>query len=160
MRITISLLLCVLFFSCNKKDDQIKQLSQELKDQEAKLQLQKGNLDSLNKAKEKELNKAKEEYDKAVEEYNKNGKYPGKFPFTSTKEVTDEDLKGLSDKDIKIMKNEILARHGFIFSDKEMKDYFSAQKWYSGKTQNVDKLLTPQEKRNIENIEAFEKLKK
>lgn len=153
-------MLCVVFFSCNSKDDQIKKLSQELKDQEAKLQMQKSNLDSLAKLKDGELKKAKDDYDKAVEEYNKNGKYPGKFPFTSTKEIKDEDLKGLSDNDLKIMKNEILARHGFIFSDKDMKDYFSKQKWYSAKNQNVDKLLTPLEKQNIQNIEAFEKMKK
>lgn len=160
MRILIALLLCITFVSCSKKDDEIKKISQDLKDQEAKLQMQKKGLDSINKQKEAELQKAKDEYDKAVEETNKGGKYQGKFPFTSTKEVKDEDLKGLSENDIKIMKNEILARHGFIFHDKEMKSYFAKQKWYSAKNENVDKLLTPIEKQNIQNIEAFEKLKK
>ncbi|MBI5401879.1 MAG: YARHG domain-containing protein [Ignavibacteriae bacterium] len=160
MRILIAILLCTVFFSCNNKDDQIKQLTRELKDQEAKLQMQKSSLDSLAKLKDGELKKAKDDYDKAVEEYNKNGKYPGKYPFTSSKEIKDEDLKGLSDNELKIMKNEILARHGFIFSDKEMKDHFSKLKWYSAKNQNVDKLLTPLEKQNIQNIEAFEKMKK
>jgi len=160
MRILIAILLCITFISCSKKDDEIKKITQDLKEQEAKLQLQKSSLDSLAKLKDAELKKAKDDYDKAVEETNKGGKYQGKFPFTSTKEVKDEDLKGLSDMDIKIMKNEILARHGFIFHDKEMKEYFSKQKWYSAKNQNVDKLLTPLEKQNIQNIEAFEKLKK
>ena len=160
MRILIALLLCITFVSCSKKDDEIKKISQDLKDQEAKLQMQKKGLDSINKQKEAELQKAKDDYDKAVEETNKSGKYQGKFPFTSTKEVKDEDLKGLSETDIKIMKNEILARHGFIFHDKEMKAHFAKQKWYSAKNENVDKLLTPIEKQNIQNIEAFEKLKK
>lgn len=152
MRILIALALCLLLVSCSKKDDQIKKIGQDLKDTEKKLEQEKKDLESINKQKEEELKKAKEEYEKAIEENNKSGKYPGKYPFASTKELTNEDLKGLSDFDKKIMKNEILARHGFIFSDKELKEYFSKQDWYKPKSKNVESMLSEIEKRNLEFI--------
>ena len=160
MRIIISIVLCFLLLSCSKKDDEMKKVAQDLKDKEQKLEQEKKDIENIQKQKENELNKAKENYDKAVDENNKTGKYPGKYPYTSAKEIKDEDLKGLSDSDLKIMKNEILARYGFIFHDKEMKTYFTGQKWYTPKNANVDKMLTQQEKRNIETIEAYEKINK
>ena len=160
MRILISLVLCLLLISCTKKDDQIKKMSQDLKDQEKKLEQEKKDLEKISKDKEAELKKAKDEYDKAVEENNKTGKYPGKYPFASMKELTNDDLKGLSDADRNIMKNEILARYGFIFKDKEMKSYFSEQKWYKSKSANVDNMLTELEKRNIKFIDNFEQKSK
>jgi hypothetical protein len=150
MRILIALLLCITFVSCSKKDEQLKKISQDLKDKEQKLEQDRKDLEKINKDKEEELKKAKDDYDKAVEENNKTGKYPGKYPFASMKELTNDDVKGLSDADKKIMKNEILARYGYIFTDKEMKSYFSEQKWYKPKSENVDKMLTELEKRNIE----------
>jgi membrane-associated protein TcaA len=152
MRLIISIMLCFLLIGCSKKDDKITKLGQELKDSEKKLEQEKKDLESLNKQKEEELKKAKEDYDKAVEENNKSGKNPGKYPFASTKLLTADDIKGLSDSDKKIMKNEILARHGFIFKDKEMKDYFSGQNWYKPKSSSVDNLLSDIEKKNLEFI--------
>jgi hypothetical protein len=158
MKIIISIALCFLLLSCSKKDEEMKKIAQDLKDKEQKLEQEKKDIENVQKQKEAELNKAKENYDKAVDENNKTGKYPGRFPYTSTKEIKDEDLKGLSKMDLKIMKNEILARHGFDFLDRDMNIYFHGQSWYNPTTKNVDKLLTPLEKQNIQNIEAFEKL--
>jgi vacuolar-type H+-ATPase subunit I/STV1 len=141
--------------SCSKKDEQLKKIGQDLKDTEKKLEQEKKDLENISKQKEEELNKAKDEYDKAVEENNKTGKYPGKYPFTSMRELTNEDFKGMSDFDLNIMENEILARYGYIFKDKEMKSYFSEQKWYSPKNSNVDKLLSVTEKKNLETIKAY-----
>lgn len=155
MRILITLLLCVLFVSCSKKDDKIKQISQDLKDAEKKLEQEKKDLESVNKQKEEELKKAKEEYEKAVEENNKAGKFPGKYPFASMKELTNDDLKGLQESDLKIMENEIYARHGLIFKDKDMKSYFSEQKWYTPKNSSVNNLLTGMEKKNLEFIKVY-----
>jgi hypothetical protein len=155
MRTLIALLLCVAFISCSKKDEQLKKISQDLKDKEQKLEQDRKDLEKINKDKEEELKKAKDDYDKAVEENNKTGKYPGKYPFASMKELTNDDLKGLSDADKKIMKNEIFARYGYIFTDNEMKSYFSEQKWYKPKSGNVDNMLTELEKRNIEFINNF-----
>jgi|WetSurMetagenome_2_1015567.scaffolds.fasta_scaffold792184_1 hypothetical protein len=157
MRIIISLLLCIAFVSCSKKDDEIKKISQDLKDKEQKLEQERKDLEKMSKDKEEELKKAKDEYDKAVDENNKTGKFPGKYPFTSVRELTEADLVNLTPFERKVLKNEILARHGFIFKDEEMKFYFSGQKWYSPKYNDVDKMLTDKEKYNVESVDIYEK---
>lgn len=159
MRIIISLVLCLLLMSCSKKDDQLKKIGQDLKDQEKKLEQEKKDLENISKQKEEELKKAKDEYDKVVDA-NDTGKYPGKFPFASMRELKEDDLKGVSDFDLKIMKNEILARHGYIFQDEDMKFYFSGQKWYKPKYNNVDKMLSEVQKVNIQSIEYLERKNK
>ncbi len=159
MRIIISIILCLLLVSCTKKDEQIKKISQDLKETEKKLEQEKKDLENISKQKEEELKKAKEDYDKAIEENNRTGKYPGKYPYISMRQLTEDDLKGLSDLDKKIMKNEILARYGFKFQDKEMKTYFSEQKWYKPKFDNVDKMITELEMKNIELINTSMKKK-
>jgi hypothetical protein len=157
MRIIISILLCVAFVSCSKKDEEIKKISQDLKDKEQKLTQERKDLEKLSEDKEEELKKAKDEYDKVVDENNKSGKFPGKFPFASVRELTDSDLVNLTPFDRKILRNEILARHGYIFKDEEMKFYFSGQKWYTPKYNDVDKMLTDKERNNIEGIDLHEK---
>lgn len=160
MRIITTILLCLFLVSCSKKDDKIKQIGQDLKETEKKLEQEKKDLENLSKQKEEELKKAKEEYEKAVEENNQTGKYPGRFPFASVREITKEDLNGLSDFDKKVMKNEILARHGYIFQDEEMKSYFSSQKWYKPKYRDVEKMLTELERHNVRTIEILEEQNK
>lgn len=55
----------------------------------------------------------------------------GKFPFTSERVLTLEDVNELSLWEIKIMKNEIYARHGYIFhQNQRMISYFEKQDWY------------------------------
>lgn len=59
--------------------------------------------------------------------------------------------------DIRFIINEIYARHGYIFADKRLNAYFRKQSWYKAKTKNVDSLLTPIEKYNIEFLKSVEK---
>lgn len=79
-----------------------------------------------------------------------------RYPFTSTQIVTDELLDSTSKADLKIMRNEIFARHGYIFSTDAMKKHFSAQTWYKPTSNNVDKLLNEVEKINITRIKEAE----
>ncbi|UQQ17389.1 YARHG domain-containing protein [Salmonella sp. WGH-01] len=52
--------------------------------------------------------------------------------------------------DLKIMLNEIYARHGYIFRPGgEMDRYFRQQPWYRPRYANVDYLITETEHRNI-----------
>ncbi|MDJ0703463.1 MAG: YARHG domain-containing protein [Leptolyngbyaceae cyanobacterium MO_188.B28] len=46
------------------------------------------------------------------------------------KPLTAEDLKGLSDWDLTLLRNEIYARHGRHFLEPELQQYFEAQSWY------------------------------
>lgn len=82
-------------------------------------------------------------------------KYPGEFPEGSAKVLTDKDVKFLSRWGLKVMLNEIYARHGMKFSDNELQGHFSRQLWYHAKTDNVDNNLSNTERRNIEFIQNY-----
>ena len=80
----------------------------------------------------------------------------GKFPQASDRLLTSSDLSGISKKDLKIMKNEIFARKGYIFKTAEMKSYFATQSWYSGQYDDVTSMLSAEEKQNVELIKKYE----
>lgn len=87
-----------------------------------------------------------------------NNYYSGEFKNTSTKELTEEDLKNLSKTKLAIMRNEVFARYGYTFKvNGEMDNYFKQQKWYKGQHKNVDHFLTGLEKQNITLIKKMEK---
>jgi hypothetical protein len=67
------------------------------------------------------------------------------------------ELNQLSAKDIRFMINEIYARHGYIFGDKQLNNYFRSLKWYKPGNRKVDQLLTPLEKQNIYFLQTIEK---
>lgn len=115
--------------------------------------------------KERELQQQKEISDKLLA--NKNSKpnrnnnstnnYQESFPQASDRYLTSADLYGRSQWDLKIMRNEIFARHGYIFQTDEMRDYFSNKSWYSPKYYDVNNMLSDVEKENIALIKKFEK---
>lgn len=80
----------------------------------------------------------------------------GSYPHASQKLLVDEDVRNLSQYNLRIMRNEIYARHGFIFQNTEMKNYFSTQPWYSPIYPDVNNMLTEIEKKNIQLIKRFE----
>ncbi len=80
-----------------------------------------------------------------------------RYPFTATDELDVYFLeRAFSLEELKIMRNEIFARHGYIFSTDAMKKHFSSQTWYKGTKNNVDNLLNPIEKKNISTIKEAE----
>ncbi|MCQ2974637.1 MAG: YARHG domain-containing protein [Bacteroidales bacterium] len=83
----------------------------------------------------------------------------GEYPFTATRELTKSELKNYSKSELKIMRNEIYARHGYIFKTDAMKSYFAQQSWYEPKYNNVDKYLNSIEIKNIATIKKVEDTK-
>ena len=81
---------------------------------------------------------------------------PGRFPQASERFLTASDLQYLSKEELKIMRNEIFARHGYIFQTQVMKTYFQNQSWYSPQHSNVNSLLTNIEQKNIALIQSYE----
>lgn len=81
----------------------------------------------------------------------------GKYGFASTRLLTTTELGKYNSHELRIMRNEIFARHGYIFqTGGEMANYFKQQSWYSPKFSNVDNLLSDIEKQNIATIKDVE----
>jgi hypothetical protein len=85
-----------------------------------------------------------------------NSNIPGMFPQASMRLLTSSDLNEMSKQDLKIMRNEIFARHGYIFKTSDMKSYFATQSWYQGQYDNVNSLLSNIEQQNIALIKRYE----
>lgn len=86
-----------------------------------------------------------------------NGSFPGRYPDASRRVLTTADLRGYSQVDLRLMRNEIFARYGLRFNSQDLKAHFSAQPWYQPNADKVDHLLTDLERANIETILAQEK---
>jgi len=85
------------------------------------------------------------------------GNTEGLYPQASTRRLTHNDLVSMSEWQLKIMRNEIFARHGYIFKAAAMKNYFNQQSWYQPKFNDVSHLLTPIESKNIKLIQQYKK---
>lgn len=87
-----------------------------------------------------------------------NSNFPGKYPQASMRQLSKEELIQMTKQDLKIMRNEIFARYGFIFkSGGEMDTYFRSQDWYNGQNRDVNNFLTELEKDNLKLIRQIEK---
>ncbi|RVU91711.1 YARHG domain-containing protein [Flavobacterium columnare] len=81
----------------------------------------------------------------------------GKYPEASERELIFSELQKFTAAEIRIIKNEIFARHGYIFKSKDLATYFGKQKWYKPLYKDVTSKLTKIERRNISFIiENFE----
>jgi YARHG domain len=71
--------------------------------------------------------------------------------------LTESELKGKSKQELKLMRNEIFARHGYIFKSPELNDYFRKKPWYKAQHEDVNSLLSPEERQNVELIKKLER---
>lgn len=80
------------------------------------------------------------------------------LPDSSSSYVSDSELSSLSKDELAKARNEIYARHGYIFhKNQEMKDYFENKSWYEGTTTNQDDIsLNKYEQANIDKIRSYE----
>jgi len=80
-----------------------------------------------------------------------------RFPQSSSKLLSSSELKQFSLDEIELMKNEILAERGHIFTDISTQEYFETQAWYQGKSNQVDSLFSDIERLNFEHLEKIRK---
>mgnify|MGYP001236481794 CR=1 FL=1 len=136
----------------SNQDNDIKKKELELKEKELEL-----------KEKELNLNNSKNESRRESEykpehrgEKNYRGT-PGDYPEGSIRYLTYNDVAGLSKWQLSIMRNEIYARHGYIFTaNMDIKRHFETKSWYYPSYYNVDGMLSKVEKANINFIKSFE----
>ncbi|MDO5516281.1 MAG: YARHG domain-containing protein [Clostridium sp.] len=53
------------------------------------------------------------------------------LPNSDKAYLTEEDLSGLSKEKLALARNEIFARHGYVFKEEPFKSYFEGKSWYS-----------------------------
>ena len=53
------------------------------------------------------------------------------FPNSDKAYLTEEDLRNLSKEKLALARNEIFARHGYVFKEEPFKSYFESKNWYS-----------------------------
>lgn len=88
-------------------------------------------------------------------DYNNSGT-KGNYPEASLVVLTDSDLQNKNAWELRIMRNEVFARYGYIFKLPELREYFLKQDWYVPKFEDVSGMLTGLEKENIEKIKRYE----
>ncbi|WP_439815274.1 YARHG domain-containing protein [Zavarzinia sp. CC-PAN008] len=81
---------------------------------------------------------------------------PGRYPEASTRTLTPADLQHMSLVELRLMRNEILARHGYIFPADDVNAYFRRQHWYQGRLRSVSSLLSETERANLDTIRTYE----
>ena len=79
----------------------------------------------------------------------------GNFTFASTQFMMKGALMYFSANDRRLMRNEIFARHGYIFKSDDLKKYFGSQPWYKPVSNDVSDQLTELEKLNVQLIADF-----
>lgn len=76
------------------------------------------------------------------------------YHITGSRKLTEEDVKGKTSHELRIMRNEIYARHGYIFNKPIIRDYFMQKSWYKPTTESVT--FNDIEQYNIRFIQQYE----
>ena len=81
---------------------------------------------------------------------------PGDMELFENKLIAETMLRGLSLHELRLLRNEIYARHGRIFKTMWIQQYFGGQSWYDPKEDFKDEELSGPDKTNVETIVAYE----
>ena len=114
--------------------------------------------------KKEDADKAKKEDSEKEEETKEEAEAEEKtdnyiLPDSSKRILADSEVSGLSKSELRLARNEIFARHGRMFDDQELQDYFNSKSWYRGTIRPEDfseSMLSETEKANIETIKKYE----
>ncbi|MFL6214119.1 MAG: protein kinase domain-containing protein [Blastocatellia bacterium] len=66
------------------------------------------------------------------------------------------DLTGIADKDLRMLRNTVYARHGRIFETHDLQQYFSTRPWYRPRSDYKDADLTANDRANAALIKSAE----
>lgn len=80
----------------------------------------------------------------------------GQYPQSSAKDLKEGDVENLRPADLRIMRNEIYARHGYSFKLADMRAHFEKQDWYMAVSLDITDNLTAREKKNEALIKRYE----
>ena len=81
---------------------------------------------------------------------------PGDMQFFEDKAITEQMLHGLSLHELRLLRNEVYARHGRMFRADWLQQYFFFQPWYTPDENFKDDELSGNDKLNVETIVKYE----
>ena len=81
---------------------------------------------------------------------------PGDMQFFENRVITEQMLQGLSLHELRLLRNEIYARHGRMFRAEWLQQYFFFQPWYNPDENFKDESLSGNDKLNVETIVKYE----
>jgi hypothetical protein len=79
-----------------------------------------------------------------------------RFSQASERILSRSELVGFSNWELRIMRNEIYAKYGYIFKSEDLRNYFNQQSWYKPRYNDVSDKLTSIEKQNAVTIKSME----
>jgi hypothetical protein len=82
---------------------------------------------------------------------------PGDMELFEDKLISPQMLHGLSLNELRLLRNEVYARHGRQFQAQWLSQYFYSQPWYQPNESFKDEELSGPDKQNVETIVAYEK---
>ncbi|MEP6919970.1 MAG: YARHG domain-containing protein [bacterium] len=81
---------------------------------------------------------------------------PGDMELFENKLISEQLLKGLSLHELRLLRNEIYARHGRAFRAAWLQQYFWSQPWYEQKDDFKDEEVSGSDQANVETIVKYE----
>ena len=81
---------------------------------------------------------------------------PGDMQFFEDRTISEQMLHGLSLHELRLLRNEVYARHGRIFRAEWLQQYFFFQPWYNPDENFKDEELSGNDKLNVETIVKYE----
>ena len=81
----------------------------------------------------------------------------GTYPQSSTRTLIEKDVENMKNEELRLMRNEIYARHGYSFKLADMREHFDKLDWYMPTAVDITNALTKLEKNNAELIKRYEK---
>lgn len=79
-----------------------------------------------------------------------------KYEYLREREMTYDDVEGKSAEELRLMRNYIFARRGYIFESEDLKEYFERFSWYVPLYYDVTPRLSDIEKYNVNIIKEWE----
>ena len=78
------------------------------------------------------------------------------IPESSTVLLTEDDLEDLTAKELTYARNEVYARHGYVFDVEELRNYFSSKSWYSPGNDNSEIKINRIEEANVKLVKEYQ----
>lgn len=79
------------------------------------------------------------------------------YDWLSQRYATFSDIRYLDSGQVRVLKNSIYARHGYIFRDANLRSYFNGLYWYNGYRKSIpSKEFNKYEQYNIQFLKQYE----